>query len=889
VGWLVVRALLTRTAYQRAEVDLRSLYARLEGRLGQPAARRACLREGLLIVMWFWFDGLRRVLEFRPSAERRASVLFDLGQELRLSARALARRPGFTGIAIAVLGLGIGATVAIFSLADRLFLRPPAGVHAPQELVRVFRSWAPGMGGSVSYPDYLDYRDGTNTLRALAAYGSSPLAASVRIGDEPGPASVLTVTANYFDLLGLRAEAGRFFMPAENQAPGAHAVAVVSHGFWVSRLGGARSVLGRDIVVNGRRFTVVGVAPRDFRGLSPADARVDVYIPIMMRGAVAPTSDRAWYMRVPSLRERWLSVVGRRNAHVNVAAVQSDLARIADHIRTIDSQSEPNETVLVSQQFRWFPATRGSLAGLTRVLLAAVGLLLAVATANVAILLLARVSARDREIGVRAALGAGRGRIARQMIVESLLLGLSGCLFGLAISVAGVRVVSTLLPVQLETQILPDLRVLGFAAALSLLTALVIGIAPSWRAARHDVVGLIHGRSRRAGGGHARDVLVVVQIALSLVLVAGSVLFARSFAAARALDVGFDDRGVLLIDVNLRNHGYNAERGRVFLRQALDRLAALPGVTLATSTRQVPFQGDWSTTLRAWPGASFAAGKEELEVGLNVIAPRYFEGMGIPLLLGREFSGSDETGSAPVMVVNETFARQVFGSPQVLGRTVPLREGMPPFTIVGVARDAKYYALNESPTAQAYGPVFQLYQPDVTFLLKTSRDPTTLATSAQNELHALDPNLAFSAVETLEAVHNQQMARFRATAQVVGLSGLFALLLACAGLYGVMAYRVAQRTREIGLRIALGATNKTVARTVLSRGLLLTVAGLALGTAAALSLGQLAEGLLFDIQARDPVSLIAAPLVLLVVAAAALLAPTRRAMRVDPLTAIRTE
>ncbi|MGH7469014.1 MAG: FtsX-like permease family protein [Longimicrobiales bacterium] len=263
--------------------------------------------------------------------------------------------------------------------------------------------------------------------------------------------------------------------------------------------------------------------------------------------------------------------------------------------------------------------------------------------------------------------------------------------------------------------------------------------------------------------------------------------------------------------------------------------------------------------------------------------------MGIPLVHGREFSAADQLGNAPVVIVNETFARQTFGTTLVVGRTVPLREGLPPFTIVGVARDAKYYELNEAPWAQAYGPVFQLYQADVTFLMKTSGDPMVLATAAQAALHALDPNLAFATVETLQAVRDQQMARFRATAHVVSLSGLFALLLACAGLYGVMAYRVAQRTREIGLRIALGATNKTVARTVLSRGLVLTLAGTALGMAATLALGGLAEGLLFEMKPRDPVSLLAAPLVLLVVAGVALLAPARRAMRIDPLTAIRSE
>ncbi len=262
-------------------------------------------------------------------------------------------------------------------------------------------------------------------MRDVAAYSSNTLAASVRIGTQPGPAQVLTVSANYFDVLGLRAEAGRFFLAAENQTMGTHPVAVVSHAFWVKHLGSARGAVGRDMLLNGHRFTVVGVAPRDYRGLSPDEPRIDIYIPIMMRNAVAPQSDRAWYERIADSRERWVAVVGRLKPGVSVDAAQADLARIAAHIRTIDPGGDTKETVLVSQQFRWYPTTRGNLASLTRVLLVAVGLLLAVATANVAILLLARASTRDREIGVRAALGAGRGRIARQMLTESLLLGVS--------------------------------------------------------------------------------------------------------------------------------------------------------------------------------------------------------------------------------------------------------------------------------------------------------------------------------------------------------------------------------------------------------------------------------------------------------------------------------
>jgi len=815
-------------------------------------------------------------------------MLRDFAQDFRFGVRALMRRPGFALIATLVLGLGIGANVAIFTLADRLFLRAPPAIADPQSLVRVFRSWGdPNLGGSLSYADYLDFRDGAGTLSGLAAYGG-PLAATARIGSAPEPVQLLPVTADYFGVLGVRPAAGRFFLPEENRTPDTHPVAVVSWRFWQDRLGGDSDAIGGDILLNGHRFTIVGVAPRKFQGLTPGQPNPHAYIPILMRNAIEPVSHTAWRERVPGLRDHWLSAVGRPTSGASMEAVQAELAVLKARIQAQTNQ-DSTETVLVTREFRWIPSTRASLANLTRILLVSVGLLLAIAASNVAILLLARASTRDREMGIRSAIGAGRGRIARLMLAESTLLGVAGCALGLLISVFAARVAAALLPVTLEATALPDRRVLLFAACISLLTALLVGVAPAWRAARTDVVRMIQGRDRHAGGSRTRDALVVMQVALSLVLVAGATLFARSLLAARAVDLGFDERGVLLVRLNLRNHGYDAERGRAFIQDAIDRLGALPGVAIATTTGQAPFRGEWSTTLEPWPGVTFAGGRTDLSVGLNVVSPGYFEAMGIPLLRGRAFSSADRKGGPPVVIVNETFARIVFGDADALGQTVPLRDGQTPLTIVGIARDATYYELNEEQWTQAYAPVMQLYQPGQRFLIKTSADPATLVGPVQDALHAIDPDLAFASVETLESVHAEQLVRYRASAQLVGLSGIIALLLAGAGLYGVMAYRVAQRRREIGLRVALGASRGTLAADILGRGLRLTAIGIALGLAASLLLGRFVESMLFGVQARDPVAFIAAPLVLLAAGVAAMLVPARRAMRVDPMTAMRAE
>jgi predicted permease len=743
------------------------------------------------------------------------------------------------------------------------------------------------VGGSLSYPDYLEYRDGATKLSGLAAFGG-PLAATARVGADPEPVQVQPVTADYFSVLGVRPAQGRFFLAEENRTPDTHPVAVVSWRFWQDRLSGDANAVGSELLLNGHSFTVVGVAPREFQGLTPGQPVPQVYIPILMRNAVQPVPGTAWRERIPDERETWLSAVGRLAPGASHDAVQTELAAIKARI-VADYDEEQSETVLVTREFRWYPHTRTSLASLTRILLVSVGLLLAIAAANVAILLLARASTRDREMGIRSAIGAGRGRIARLMLAESTLLGVAGCGLGLLISVFAARVAAALLPVTLEAPPLPDVRVLLFAVCVSLVTALVVGVAPAWRASRTDVVRMIQGRDRHAGGSRTRDALVVMQVALSLVLVTGATLFARSLLAARAIDLGFDAQGVLLVRVNLRNHGYNAERGLTFIQNALDRLSALPGVTIATTTGQAPFRGEWTTTLEPWPGVTFAGGRADLTVGLNVVSPGYFDAMGIPLLRGRAFSPADREGGAPVVIVNETFARLVFGEADALGQTVPLREGQPPFTIVGIARDATYYELNEEERTQVYAPAQQIYQAGQRFLIKTSVDPATLAEPVQAALHAIDPDIAFASVETLEAVHAEQLARYRASAQLIGLSGIIALVLSGAGLYGVMAYRVAQRRREIGLRVALGATRGTLAADILGRGLRLTVTGISLGLAASLLLGRFVESMLFGVQPHDPVAFIAAPLVLLAAGITALLVPARRAMRVDPMTAMRTD
>jgi predicted permease len=387
-----------------------------------------------------------------------------------------------------------------------------------------------------------------------------------------------------------------------------------------------------------------------------------------------------------------------------------------------------------------------------------------------------------------------------------------------------------------------------------------------------------------------QDALVVVQVALTLVLVAGAVLFTRSLMAARTRDVGFDTKNVLLVSVNVRNHGYDTDRMRAFLRTASDRVAAVPGVERASTTRMVPFQGDWTTELQPPAGAAVNAGADAVVVGLNVVLPGYFEAMGVRLENGRGIDASDDDRADPVAVVNRHLADAFWPGKDPVGQLLYLRgEDQPPYRVVGVAHDATYYRLGEDPQYQVYGSALQSTSPDITFVLKTVGDPLVLARPVQAALHAIDPDLAFSEVRTLQHVFDEEIGRFRIAAQLVSLFGILALVLASAGLYAAISYLVTRRTREIGIRMALGATRRRVARGVLRRGLGLASIGAVLGLAGSLALAQAVRGFVFGVEPRDPVTFLVAPLLLLAVAVLATLVPARRAMAVDPMNSIRAD
>jgi putative ABC transport system permease protein len=811
----------------------------------------------------------------------------ELGQDLRFAARSLRHHGAFAATAILVLALGIGAPTTVFTLVDTIFFDRPAHVVEPHRLLRVFRSWGPGQaGGSLRNPDYLYYRENATTLSGLAAYGGR-IMASYRFGSgEPDQLDLAHASDNYFDVLGVRAHIGRTFRAEENATPGTHAVAVLSYGFWSRVTGGDPEVVGSTITLNGIPFTVIGVAPEGFTGISLVEGAPEVWAPIAMYGALLRKTDTAWWERNPNYSHSWLDVVGRVADGVTHEAAQSNLVGLAD---ALDYEGkDPEEGVMVTRQFLYRPDTESSISSLSRMLIAVVAFVLLIAASNVAVLLLSRATTRDREIGIRTAMGAGRSRLVRQLLAESCLLGALGGLLGVGLAYVSAGLAAKLIPLPLDATFTPSGPVLAAAAALSLATSLLVGLAPAIHGASTDVRTVIQEAAHRVRGGRLRGTLVVAQVGLSLVLVAGALLFGRSFWAAQSHDLGFERDGILIVGVNLQNLGYGPDEGRGFVEEALDRLSALPGARAVSTSTMVPFNGDWSTDIDAPPGSTPNAPDNQITIGLNVVGPDYFDVTGVPIVAGRPLGREDRPDAPTAAVINEALGELLWPGENPIGRVLPIGDDGG-YVVVGLAADATYYELGESGRVQAYLYQAQEYQPQVNFFLRSDSDAASLAPAVRAELRAIDPTLAFGLVTTMEAVVEDEVARYEASAVLVGLFSMIALTLAAAGLYGVVSFLVSGRTREIGVRMALGADRNRVAAQVLRSALRLAAFGVALGLVGAVALRDLTEGLLFGVEPGDPLPLIGACLALLAVTVAASLGPARRATRVDPVEAIRAE
>ncbi len=806
--------------------------------------------------------------------------------DLRYAGRMLVKSPVFTLAAVLTLALGIGLNAAVFSGVEAILLRPLPGVRAPHELVQLYRQW-PGLDyGSNSIPHYQDLRDRTDDIfSGVAAWTFAPGNLATDAGSEMVMGQM--VSANFFSVLGVEPLRGRAFVPDEAVGPGEHPVIVLSHQAWQSRYGGAEDIVGRQVRLNGRQFTAVGVAPPEFKGPLPV-VQVDFWVPLMMQPVMMP--GRSW---IHSRGTNSLSVLARLRPGVTVEQARAVLDGVLAGLREeYPDHYERSGILLVPQEEAGLhPTMRTAQVGMSGALMALVALLLLIACVNVANLFLARASERRKEMGIRLSLGARRGRLVRQLLTESLVFATVAGLLSLALAYAAIHVANGVrLPMDFTMDV--DLRlstpVLLFTLGATVFTGVVFGLAPALQASRPELVSSLKGETGTGPGAGSRTSrgLVVVQLALSLLLLVGAGLFVRSLGRAMTLDKGFDSDHLVLASMDPGLQGYELARTRDFYDEVLERVRALPGVRAAALADMVPLGFSSHQNGVAIPGYE-PGHDEQMAIDFNVVTPGYFEAMGIPVLQGRPFTERDDEDGRPVLIVNERFAQRFWPGESAVGKTV--RAWGEEREVVGVVPTGKYNRLSEEPLAFMYLPYAQGFRHTMTLHVRTAGEPAGMIPQLRRDIRALDPDVPLYDVRTMNNHLGIALLPARLGGVLLGIFGVLGLILAAIGIYGVMAYSVARRSREIGIRMALGAGRSEVVGMVLKQGGRLILIGTGLGIAGGLGVGTLVESLLYGVSAADPVTFVAVPAILVAVALLATYLPARRAAAVDPMAVIRAE
>jgi putative ABC transport system permease protein len=799
-------------------------------------------------------------------------------QDIRFGVRVLLKSPLFTAVAVLVIALGIGANTAIFSVVNAVLLRP-LHFESPEQLVRVFGTnpRRNSFSRPYSYLNFSDLRAQNGSLEALAAFSGTSAALSGT--DAPEQITGVLASGDIFRVLKTKPLLGRLLSPEDEKAGGAP-VAVISYGLWQRRFGSDPNVVGRQIKLDGKEREIIGVTPSDFR-FEFVTAAADFWTPIdpqadgfQSRGAI------------------FLDVIGRLKPGVSVEQAQADMKGVMGRLE----QEYPNQNAGIGIRLSGAQEELvGDLRPTLLVLLGAVGFVLLIACANVANLLLARAAGRGREIAVRVALGASRARIVRQLLTESTLLACVGGLLGLLFALWGVDLLSSFIPQDVPRfdQTSLDLRVLGFTLGASLLTGILFGLAPAIHSARLDMNESLKegGRSATEGRGRSRvhNLLVVSEVALSLVLLVGAGLLIKSFIKLRNTDPGFDPRNTLSASLSLAPVRYaKDEQVTQFYDQLIERVSALPGVESVGAVSPLPLSGNgmsYSFNVLDRPEPPPGQG---LSASARFVTPGYFRAMGIPLRRGRIFTEQDRADTPPVFVVNEAFARTYFSGEEPLGKRMRLGFGKLAGEIVGVVGDVRGNSLSAPAIPEYYISQSHAASGDMSLVVRTSTsDPAAITPALRGVVREMDKDQPLYEVRTMNALVSQSVARQRFSMTLIGVFAALALALAAVGIFSVMSFLVAQRTHEIGIRMALGAQTSDILRMVLGHGMTLTLVGVGLGLAAAYGLTRLMSGLLFGVSATDPVTFGGVAVLLASVALLACYAPARRATKVDPMVALR--
>jgi putative ABC transport system permease protein len=803
-----------------------------------------------------------------------------LWQDLQYGARMLLKQPGFTVVAVLTLALGIGANSALFSVVNAVLLRPLPYQH-PERLFKVNRVDVkrPRLGARTSPLNFLDWRSQNQTFEYLGGYTDAS-AFNLSGGAEPERVAGAMVSDTLFPALGIKPILGRNFLPEEDRMGGNNAV-ILSHQLWTRRFGDDRNILGQTLTLDSRIYTIVGVMPRGFDFPSKETL---LWVPY---GFVYEDGGRGNF---------FVEVIGKIKAGITREQAQADMEAIAARLEQTYPETNADSSIALVPLHE---QVTGKIRRTLLLLLGAVGFVLLIACANVANLLLSRAAARQKEMAIRSALGANRFRIVRQLLSESLLLSLLGGACGLLIAYGSVQLLVAISPEDIPrlAEVGIDGRILGFTFALALLTGLLFGLAPALQASKPDLNETLKegGRSSSGGSSLLRSSLVVAEIALSLVLLIGAGLLARSFEHLLSVNPGFETERILTFDMTLPWAKYDRERSGQFFQQALERLQALPGAQSVGATTALPLSKDNNAryfTIEGRPGNS---PRDYTISNHRQVSLSYFQTLGIRLLKGRHLSEQDFTGTAPVVIINQAFARAFFPGQDAIGKRLKMGETsdspFPWMTVAGIVGDVKHTSLEADARPEIYRPFLRNRDAErkMTFAVRTTQNPAELVAAIRQQIQTLDRDQPIANVATMEQLFDQSVARRRFSLLLLGIFAVTALILASVGIYGVISYTVTQSTREIGIRMALGAEPRDVLKLVVGQGLVLTLIGVAAGAAGAFGLTRLMANLLFDVTPTDPLTFIIVSVLLAAVALFACYIPARRAAKVDPMVALRCE
>ena len=887
--WLFTIPLRLRSLFRRAQADqeldeeLRDHFEQktqeyvAQGTAPEEARRRARLDLG----------GMEQTKEKCRDA-RRVNWIQDFVQDSHYGVRMLRKNPGSTAAVVIALALGIGVNTTVFSFVNALLLRPPALVKAPERLLEVWLHNPRSSGAEgylpLTYPDYVYHRDHNQSFEGMLAFDGDPHLVTWNRSGEGQIVLGQLVSGNFFSLLGVNAVLGRTISAEDDSATNPRPVVVLGHAFWRQHLGSDPAIIGKTLVLNGTSYGVIGVAPAGFAGLL-VGFEPDFWAPLTMVEQV--TRDTG---RLGNWHGHWLFAAGRLKPDASASGARAEASVLAHQIETNHPELKRNLDATV------FPATlipgpyRIYVSAFTALLMAVFGLVLLIACANVASFLLARATVRAREMAVRSALGAGRGRLIRQMLVESTLLsflaGLVGLIFAYWAAPLLVALKPASLPIRLRLPI--DWRVLAFTLLVSIICGVAFGLAPALRSTRVQLASNL--KDERQAASHRksrlRSFLIAGQIATCTVLLVGATLCVRSLRNASSIDPGFNTQHVVAATLNPGSLGYSEAQVRAFYDQLSQHVRALPGVTAASLTDHLPLgtnhEGGYVTD-SAHPEVNKS---NAMFIGILRVAPDYFQTMGISLLRGRDFTSSESVEGSGVAIINEALAKRFWKNQDPMGRRMNFFGEKSSMEVIGVVPTGKYRTLGEDPLPVVYLPQLRARR---TLVARTSGDPATALESIRHEIYAVDPKIAATDLETMQQYMSLPLFPARTTGLLLGLSGGMALALTVIGLFGVISYIVFQRTHEIGVRVALGAQRRDVLNLVIGHGLVLTGIGLVIGLGIAFGAARLLSSLLYGIAPTDPTTFIGVAVLLCLVTLLACYLPARRAMRVDPVVALRYE